>query len=84
MHLSIPAVLGVGWNSFYESGSGNRVYGSAGLAVEAPLSLGGGHWSARAEGLAVIRDNSLRALGGNRADHGPVEPYFTLSLSYAY
>jgi hypothetical protein len=82
--LSIPAVLGVGWNDFYDSGSGTRVYGSVGLAVEAPLALGGGHWSMRAEGLAVVRDNRLRALGGSRADHGRVEPYVTLSLSYAH
>lgn len=84
LHLSIPAALGVGWDSFYETGSGNRIYGSAGLAVEAPLAIGEGHWSARAEALAVVRDNRLRALGGDRADHGTVEPYVTLSVSYAY
>lgn len=82
--LSIPAAMGVGWDGFYEPGSGSRVYGSAGLALEAPLAIGGGHWSARAEALALVRDDRLRALGGKRAEHGTVEPYVTLSLSYAY
>lgn len=84
IRVSIPAVLGVGWNDFYESDSGTRAYGSAGLALDVPLAIAGGHWSARAEALALVRDDRLRMLGGERADHGTVEPYVTLRLSYAY
>jgi hypothetical protein len=81
--LSIPVVFGAGWKGFYGFGTGNRVYGSAGLALQTPLKIGGGHWSARIEALALVRDNRLRVLGGPRAEHGVVQPYVTVALSYA-
>ncbi|WP_420139067.1 hypothetical protein [Sphingomonas sp.] len=80
--LSLPLALGAGWRGFYEPGSGDRVYASGGIALQTPLPIGGGHWSARMEALAVVRDNRLRALGGPRAEHGTFQPYVTLALSY--
>ena len=81
--LSLPVVVGVGWKGFYEPGSRQRVFGSAGLALETPLPLGDGRrWAIRLETVALVRDAQLRALGGPRADHATVVPYATLSLSY--
>lgn len=82
--LSFPAALGVGWDSFYDPGSGSRLFGSVGAALEHPFTIGSAHLSARAEALALIRDNRLRRLGGPTADHRSVRPYVTLSVTYAY
>jgi len=83
--LSVPAAIGIGWGGFYEPGSGSRVFGSIGAAMTMPVlraTVRG--LSARAEALALIRDDRLRRLGGPRADTGTVVPYLTLALSYAY
>lgn len=82
--LSIPAMLGIGWDGFYQTGSGHRMFGGAGFALEAPLAIGGSRWTARAELLVLVRDDRLRALGGKDADPGAILPSATLSLSYAY
>ena len=82
--LSFPAALGVGWDSFYDPGSGSRLFGSVGAALEHPFTIGSAHLSARAEALALIRDNRLRRLGEPTADHQSVRPYVTLSVTYAY
>lgn len=82
--LSLPLALGVGWGGFYGAGSANRVYGSAGLALEQPFRMGDTRWSARAEALALIRDDRLAAMSGPRGETGTVVPLITLAVSMAY
>lgn len=79
--LSVPAAVGIGWGGFYEPGSGTRAFGSLGAALTVPV---GRRLSARAEALALVRDDRLRRLGGPRADTATVVPYATLALSYSY
>ncbi|MCP3733432.1 hypothetical protein M9979_00845 [Sphingomonas sp. RP10(2022)] len=82
--LSFPAIAGVGWGGFYDPGSGSAAYGSAGLAYSHPFTAGGAHWRLRVEGLAVVRDRTLRRLGSLDAETGVVVPLVTIGLSLAY
>lgn len=82
--LSLPASIGVGWGGFYQSGSGDRLFGNAGLAVSKPFTVGAIHWSARAEVLALIRDERLRRLSGPEGETGTVVPVATIGISLAY
>ncbi|WP_436804575.1 hypothetical protein [Sphingomonas sp. DT-51] len=81
--LSLPAVIGVGWRGFYDAGSGDRLYGSAGLAISQPVRLGNLHASLRAEMLALFRDDRLRQLSGPLGETGTVVPLATLGLNIA-
>lgn len=82
--ISIPAVIGIGWDDFYDGGSGDRLYGSAGIALEQPLTIGTARMKARIEALALVRDDRLRFLGGPAADTSMVVPYARISLSIAH
>lgn len=82
--VSLPARLGVGWAGFYERGTGDVLYGSAGAAYSHPFRLGDTRWRLRAELLAVIRDEALRRLGASRATRAAVVPLATVSLTLAY
>jgi hypothetical protein len=85
LRLSLPATLGIGWNGFYETGSGTRGFASAGVALSKPLRIAGRRVSLRADMLAIARDGRLRDLDGDGAtDRKAVVPYVMLSLSYAY
>ena len=81
--LSLPAVIGIGWGGFYDAGSGDRLYGNAGLAIGQPLRLGNLHASLRAEMLALFRDDRLRRLSGPLGETGTVVPLATLSLNFS-
>lgn len=78
--LSLPLALGVGWNGFYGEGSGDRAYGSVGVALSQPLMLGGAKATLRAEMLALIRDGALAASEAPDATTDRVVPLATLSL----
>lgn len=82
--LSVPAAIGVGWRGFYGQGAGSRLFGNVGLALERPFVIGGTHWGARAEALALIRDDRLARSSGPDGETGTVVPLVTLSLSMAY
>jgi len=81
--LSLPAVIGIGWGGFYDAGSGDRLYGNAGLAIGQPVRLGNLHASLRAEMLALFRDDRLRRLSGPLGETGTVVPLATLSLNFS-
>ena len=81
--LSLPAVIGIGWGGFYDAGSGDRLYGNAGLAIGQHLRLGNLHASLRAEMLALFRDDRLRRLSGPLGETGTVVPLATLSLNFS-
>lgn len=80
--LSLPMAIGVGWNGFYEPGTGTRLFGSAGVALTMPMVTPA--LLARAEAMALVRDDLLRQLGGPRSDTAMVVPYVTLAISYSY
>ena len=82
--LSAPAKFGVGWDGFYEVGSGDVVYGSVGLAYSHPFEVGATRWRWRAELLAVVRDDRLRQLGDGDAERSTVVPLATVSLTVGY
>lgn len=81
--ISIPLLFGVGWRGFYEKGTGDVTYGSAGLAVSQPFALGGTKWTARAQALAVVRDGMLRRLGDADAETSAVIPLVTIGVTMA-
>ncbi|MDY0958566.1 hypothetical protein SOM26_07695 [Sphingomonas sp. CFBP8993] len=78
--LSLPLALGMGWDGFYGPGSGDRAYGSVGMALSQPLRLGGAKATLRAEMLALIRDGALAAAEAPAATTDRVVPLATLSL----
>ncbi len=82
--LSFPARIGVGWDGFYARGSGDVAYGGIGAAYSHPFEAGGAKWRFRAEALALLRDGTLRRLGGPDAERGTVVPLATISLQVAY
>lgn len=82
--VSFPAAIGVGWGGFYNVGSGNRLYGNAGLGISKPFKIGATRWSTRAQLLALIRDDRLRRLSGPEGETSTVVPLGTLALSLAY
>jgi hypothetical protein len=80
----VPVSAGVGWRGFYAADSGDRVYGSAGVAVAQPVKIAGATASLQGEILAVVRDHQLARLdapGGTTAD---VVPLATLSITMAW
>jgi hypothetical protein len=81
--LSVPLRFGVGWRGFYEAGTGDVTYGSAGLALSKPVSLGATRWRLHAEALAVVRDGTLRRLGGADAETSAVVPLVTVGAALA-
>lgn len=82
--LSVPVKFGVGWDDFYEPGSGTVAYGGAGLAYSQPFEVGPTKWRWRAELLAVLRDDRLRRLGDGEAERSALVPLATVSLTAAY
>lgn len=82
--FSIPAVLGVGWGGFYEAGTGTVTYGSVGLAYAYPFVMGAAHWRLRIDGLAVVRDDTLRRIGSANAETSTVVPLVTIGLTTAF
>lgn len=82
--IGIPALIGIGWGGFQGEGSGDRLFGSVGLAYSHPFAVGATRWRFRAEGLALIRDDRLRALSGPRGETGTVVPLATISVAVAY
>jgi hypothetical protein len=81
--LSVPLRFGVGWGGFYEAGTGDVTYGSAGLALSKPFSLGATRWRLHAEALAVVRDGTLRRLGSADAETSTVVPLVTIGAALA-
>lgn len=81
--LGIPAEVGVGWAGFYHAGSGDRLFANTGLSLAKPFRAGGLRWQARAQMLALIRDDRLRRLSGPDGETGTVVPLGTLALSLA-
>ena len=82
--ISFPALAGIGWDDFYEAGTGDVPYGSIGAAYSHPFEAGGAKWQFRAEALAVVRSDTLRRLGGPEAEHDTLVPLATVSLRVAY
>ena len=81
--LSVPLRFGVGWRGFYEAGSGDVTYGSAGLALSRPFMVGATRWRLHAEALAVVRDGTLRRLGSADAESSAVVPLVTVGAALA-
>ncbi len=82
--VSIPLAVGIGWGGFYGAGSGDRMFGQAGVALSQPFTLGMTKWTARAEMVALIRDDRLRMLSGPKGETGTVVPLGTVMLTLAY
>jgi hypothetical protein len=82
--LSLPIAVGTGWHGFYDTDSGNRVFATAGAALEKPFLLGATHGTMRWEALALVRDDRLAALSGPDGETATVVPLVTWSLSVAY
>lgn len=82
--ISVPVKIGVGWDGFYGPGTGDVLYGFAGLAYAHPFDIGATRWTAGAEALAVYRDDTLRRLGDLDAEHSTIVPLVTVSLTLAY
>ncbi|MEJ8629215.1 hypothetical protein P0F65_03910 [Sphingomonas sp. I4] len=74
------AGAGHGMGRLYGPGSGDRAYGSVGMALSQPLRLGGAKATLRAEMLALIRDGALAAAEAPAATTDRVVPLATLSL----
>ncbi len=82
--LTLPARIGTGWDGFYAPGTSDVAYGAIGAAYSHPFEAGGAKWRLRAEALAIVRDDTLRRLGGPAAERGTVVPLATVSLQIAY
>lgn len=82
--VSVPAVLGIGWGGFYEAGTGSVTYGSIGLAYTYPFVIGATHWRWRIDGLALVRDDTLRRIGSLDAERSAVVPLVTIGLTTAF
>jgi hypothetical protein len=82
--VSTPLAVGVGWRGFYGRNCKDRMFASAGAALEQPFSLGSTHATMRWEALALIRDNRLAALSGPDGETATVVPLVTWSVSVAY
>ncbi len=82
--LSLPVLVGVGWNGFYGAGSGTRLYGSGGASVAQPLTLGRAKATLQLEVLALVRDDRLRRLDAPNGTTATVVPYGTLSIRTAW
>jgi hypothetical protein len=82
--LSLPLAVGTGWRGFYGAQSGDRLFASAGAALEKSFLLGATHGTMRWEALALVRDDRLAALSGPAGETATVIPLVTWSLSVAY
>lgn len=82
--LGVPLTLGVGWGGFYEAGSGDRAYGSAGLTLAQPIRFGRTAATLQAELLALVRDDRLRLLDAGGGTTAAVVPYGTVSLNFVW
>lgn len=82
--LSLPALVGVGWDGFYEAGTGTVTYGSLGVAYTQPFVIGAAHGQFRVDGAAVIRDDTLRRLGSADAETDTVIPLVTIAVVAAF
>lgn len=82
--LTVPVTVGTGWRGFYEAGSGDRMFGSAGLSVAQPLTVGGAKASLQGEILAVARDARLRPLDAPDGTTAAIVPLATISLTMAW
>ncbi len=82
--LSVPLLVGVGWNGFYAAGSGTRVYGSGGVTLAQPLKLGASAATLQADILALVRDDRLRRLDAPGGTTAAVIPHATISLTLAW
>ncbi len=81
---TVPVSLGGGWRSFYATGSGDRVYGSAGVAIAQPLKIGRAKASLQGEILALARDSRLRRLDAPAGTTAAVVPLATVSIVAAW
>jgi hypothetical protein len=82
--ISFPAVAGMAWDDFYDAGSGDALYGSVGAAYSHPFEAAGAKWQLRVDALAVLRNDRLRKLGGEDAEHSTVVPLVTIGIRLAY
>ncbi|WP_233150648.1 hypothetical protein [Sphingomonas mollis] len=82
--LGLPATVGIGWNGFYAADSGTRAYGSGGISLSQPVSLGGAKATLQAELLALVRDDRLRRQDGPSGTTATLIPYATVSLAMAW
>jgi len=82
--LGLPVTVGIGWNGFYAANSGTRAYGSGGISLSQPVSLGGAKATLQAEVLALVRDDQLRRLDGPSGTTATLVPYATVSVALAW
>lgn len=82
--IGFPTLAGMGWDDFYDAGSGDAPYGSIGAAYSHPFEAAGVRWQFRAEAVALVRSDRLRHLGGPDAEHSTVVPLATVSLRLGY
>lgn len=78
--ISLPVIAGIGWSDFYDRGTGNAGYGSVGLALTQPLTIGAVRYRLRVDAAAVVRDDVLRRLGSEDAETATIVPLVTISL----
>ncbi len=83
--LALPLAFGVGWGGFYQAGTGDRAYGSAGLNLAQPFRLGAAHARLQLSALALFRDDTLAHLGvaDTDAETSTVVPLVTFGLTIA-
>lgn len=74
LRCSVPAAIGIGWNGFHRAGSGDRVFGNAGLGHSTPFMVGPIRWTERAPFLALFGDDRLRRLSGLDGETSSVVP----------
>ncbi|USU10187.1 hypothetical protein NF700_08005 [Sphingomonadaceae bacterium OTU29MARTA1] len=82
--LAVPVVLGAGWGGFYEAGSGTGGFGSIGLAYSHPFTVGAMRWRLRADAVGIVRDDTLRRIGGDDAESATLVPLVTLALTTTF
>lgn len=82
--LGLPITVGIGWNGFYAADSGTRAYGSGGISLSQPVSLGSAKATLQADVLALVRDDQLRRLDGPSGTTATLVPYATLSMAVAW
>ena len=82
--LSVPVLVGVGWNDFYAAGSGTRAYGSGGLRLSQPVKIGVSAAAVQADIVALVRDDRLRRLDAPDGSTAMVIPHATIALTLAW
>ncbi|WP_298813857.1 hypothetical protein [uncultured Sphingomonas sp.] len=81
--ISLPVTIGIGWRGFYAAGSGDRLFGSAGVSLARPMRLGRANATLQAEMLGLLRDDRLRRLDAPGGTTATIVPYATVSFSVA-